>query len=646
MPLCVTIVPEVEEDLVVKETKAKMVDYKIQSIVLPSDEKHLQCRRLFYRGDHAILDRENNELRMGYAQRCDFVTYLNACSYRKWRYYAGVKGLKLHLDIQGKAELNFIGYSKDMLTVVRHDLGTLMVSADKRQEVVYEFLDNDEQMVGFEITALEKTTIYGGYYTVEVEESKINHVVLSLATTTCKKEAFIKKNVELLKSQILSKDDEMAQNFYVHVVDNGRTLTDKDINGKHVFLHRNINSGGSGGFSRGMMESLHQNPEPTNVLLMDDDVLILPESIRRTYNLLKLQKPEFKNHFISGAMLYYENPSFQHEDIGTVGMSGYEYYFKQLKGVLNQEILSDNLENERNYPYNQNSYAGWWYCCIPVKTIRDKGYSLPIFIRCDDMDYSLRCHAHIMTMNGICVWHMGFTTKYNAVFDRYQQIRNLMIAQSTDEVIPDVDVSVAVHHYFRVEMLQFNYNCAELIIRALEDYCKGPSLIMDNPGEKLTLSKFSMNDKMQPLADLPDGDKFNYQDAWIDEPRKFKDRVLMKLTWNGQRFTPKFLERPGVVPITFDANIQPQKITLRTKLIAVNPFNRTGIYRIKDKQRFHELMRRYKRAMRYYKANREELAEEYRSKAKEMTSEKFWVKYLHLKKAKNGGYELDPKYDK
>lgn len=624
----------------------KVVDYKIQSIVLPSDEKHLQCRRLFYRGDHAILDRENNELHMGYAQRCDFITYLNACSYRKWRHYTETSGLKLHLDIQGKAELNFIGYSKDMLTVVRHDLGTMMVSADKRQEVVYEFPDNDEQMVGFEITALEKTTIYGGYYTVEVDESKINHVVLSLATTTCKKEAFIKKNVELLKSQILSKDDDMAHNFYVHVVDNGRTLTDKDINGKHVYLHRNINSGGSGGFSRGMMESLHQDPEPTNVLLMDDDVLMLPESIRRTYNLLKLQKPEYKDYFISGAMLYYENPSFQHEDIGTVKTVGNNTYFRALKGQLNQEVLIDNLENENYYPWESNTYAAWWYCCIPTDTIKREGYSLPIFIRCDDMEYSLRCRAHFITMNGICVWHMGFTTKYNGVFDRYQQFRNWPIAQSTSNILQNMDIAPAIYHNFRIEMLQFNYGCAELIVDALEDYNKGPSYIMDNDGEKLTLGKFKLNDKMIPLSEIPESEDINFQDAWMDSQNKFSNRLILRLTWNGQRMTPKSMNREGVVPITFDSSMQPNKITLHSKLLAVNPYSRTGIYRIKDKQRFHELMRRYKKAMGYYKANKEELAEAYRAKAKEMTSEKFWVKYLHLVKSKNGGYELDPKYDK
>ena len=55
------------------------------------------------------------------------------------------------------------------------------------------------------------------------------------------------------------------------------------------------------------------------------------------------------------------------------------------------------------------------------------------------MEYALRCKARMITMNGICVWHMGFVTKYNGVFDRYQQLRNLPIAQSTSKILKGLD---------------------------------------------------------------------------------------------------------------------------------------------------------------------------------------------------------------
>ena len=84
------------------------------------------------------------------------------------------------------------------------------------------------------------------------------------------------------------------------------------------------------------------------------------------------------------------------------------------------------------------------------------------------------------------------------------------------------------------------------------------------------------------------------------------------------------------MPVSFDYGIQIQRIALHNKLIAVNPYNETGIYRIKDKKRFRELMRRYNKAMRDYKRRGDEVRKAYADDAKYMTSEKFWKKYLGL----------------
>lgn len=69
----------------------------------------------------------------------------------------------------------------------------------------------------------------------------------------------------------------------------------------------NDNVGGAGGFTRGMITAMEQNPKATNILLMDDDVAVSPESIKRTYNLLRILKPEHREDMISGAMLNYES---------------------------------------------------------------------------------------------------------------------------------------------------------------------------------------------------------------------------------------------------------------------------------------------------------------------------------------------------
>lgn len=606
--------------------------YKIQSLVFPTEEKHQQSRKLFYKGDHAILDIEQKILTMNRGQRCDFTTYINACSWQKWQKYTNATNVSITIDVDGEIELLFVGYTKDALTVNRQSFERKTIKTNGREKIVFTFPNNDCQMIGFEVTALNETTIYGGYYSVEIKKKDMQDVILSIATTTCKKEEFIKKNVSLISKELLADNDDLSERLYLHVVDNGRTLSKKDINGKHIFLHSNINSGGSGGFARGMMESLHQSPAVTHVLLMDDDVLVLPESIRRTFNLLRLLKPEYRDHFISGAMLYYEDPQRQHEDIGTIEYSGNNCRFVSLKGVLNHSKINDSLENERIMYRHKNAYAAWWYCCIPTKIIKREGLPLPIFIRCDDSEYSLRSKAKFITMNGICIWHMGFATKFNTTFDKYQQYRNMSIAQSASGIIPEANMLSVFYNSFRVEMLRFNYDAAELTIKSLEDYVKGPDFIMNNDGEEITLSKFKLNEKMAPLTDLLDEIDFNVQECFSDSRFKLIDRIILKLTWNGQRFTPKSWEREGVVPISFEWSIQPNKIVLRNKLLAVNPYTYTGAFRIKDKNRFKELMKRYRKVSKYYRKHKEEISAAYRVKFSEMTSEDFWCEYLGIPK--------------
>lgn len=607
------------------------MEYRIQSLVLPTEEKHRGCRKLFYRGSRGILDTKKQSLSLGYGQGCDFVTYLNACSWQKWQKYTKATKLTLHLEIEGEVELSFLGYDKEALTVNRIEFDVKKFEKKKRGEITYTFPENDEMMVGFEVSALSNCTIFGGYYTVEVKKSDLNDVVLSLATTTCKKEDFIKKNVELIKDEIIAADDEMAKNFYLHVVDNGRTLTEKDINGKHVFLHPNINAGGAGGFTRGMIESLSQKTKATHVLLMDDDVLVLPESIKRTYNMLRLMKPEYRETIISGAMLNYEKPNRQHEDIGTIGD---DCRFSPLKDALNHDALTNNLENERPYTQHKNSYSAWWYCCIPTALIEKKGLPLPLFIRCDDVEYGLRCNVPFITMNGFCVWHMGFVTKYNVTFNKYQTLRNLLIGQSTTGVIPAANFIGQIYDFFRSEIMQFNYDAVELIVRVLEDFMKGPKFIETADGEKITQENFKLNDKLVPLSELPGGNTFRPRESYIAPQLSFKNRVLMRLTWNGQRFFPKFLDTDEIVPISFDDSMQVQRIALKSRLIAVNPYNETGIYRIKNKKRFRELMRRYNRVMRDYRRRGKAVRKAYADEAKYMTSEKFWRKYLGIEDGK------------
>ena len=609
---------------------------KLQSIIFPTNPKHQTCRNLFYKGDQGILSDKDCSLKIAYAQFVDFATYFNACYWRKLRELTRVGGgVTLKIKFQGKIRVAYVGYTRQALNVDKRVFTKKDYTASKPTEITFTFPENSEQMLGFEVTALGDSTIYGGGYYAEVDDGKLQPVCLSIATTTCRKEEFIKKNVAAIQKEILEQKDEVAENIYLHVIDNGRTLSEADVAGKHTYLHPNPNTGGSGGFARGMLESLAQKPAATHVLLMDDDVLVLPESIRRTYTLLRLLKPKYRQHMVSGAMLYYEDPTHQHEDIGTVQVDETGWYFRPMKPQFDHEDIAENLDCAYGYPPVKNSYSAWWYCCLPVSVIKKQGLPLPLFIRCDDAEYGLRCRTGLIAMNGICIWHMGFVTKYNGAMDVYQQTRNLAIAKAVTNILPTYSMDDillrAVTTKVRKELLQFNYGGVELTLRALEDYLRGPEFLMQADGEAIVKENAKLNDQMLPLEEFEDECKVNKSDIYDDPGITWKDRWLARLTWNGQRFCPDFLcDDQKVVAISFDEAIQLHRIVLKNKLLAVNPYSLNGALRVKDRRRFRELYRRYKRDLRELRRHGEAVAKEYAAQREYLTSEEFWREYLGL----------------
>ena len=604
------------------------MEYRIQSIVFPTEEKHQQCSELFYRGDKGYFDRTRKELHLGPGQTCDFTTYFNACSYRKWRKYTSAGTLNLYLEIEGDVNICFVGFHMEQVSAIRHEYGYDNYLGKERRIIHFTFPDNDEMMNGFEISAIGNSVFYGGYYTVECEEDLLNEVKLSIATTTHRKEAFIKRNVERIKTTILNTDDEIGENLFLHVVDNGRTLTEEDINGKHIFLHPNNNTGGAGGYARGMMESLHQEPYITHVLLMDDDIEILPESIIRTYNMLRLMKPEYKEHFISGAMLCLEEPSRQHEDMGYVRADG-RFDSRKAKFVLDK--LEDCLENEKEYPKFSTQYSAWWYCCVPRNVIEKNGLPLPLFIRGDDVEYSQRCKAEFITMNAISVWHLGFASKFNSAMNIYQECRNVLIGKAVSGIMGDIDLYTFWKRTYRMAILQFGYDRAELALRAMEDYLKGPSFIMQDRGESIVKENSKLNEGMSPLSQYPNTRVKSAYDVYTELARKPLDTALFRLSYNGQApWWPSFLHKKGDALIGYDWDYQPQKIALKRQIMVVNLNDGTANLRQLDRERFKELHLRFVKIDSFYRTHHKMIEAQYRAEAKYLTSEEFWKKYLEI----------------
>ena len=598
----------------------------LQKILLPSDERLQIHWGLFYRAPRLSLSADCKRLYIPSGVSVDFATYLNGFSIQKWGLYSDLKNVTLNITAKGHFLLKAVGYHLNPVMPDRVEFSSTEYNFSEDRQIALSFPDDTkEQLFSFEIIPFSDCEISNGAFYADFEDSSVRGIRLCLATTTMKKEEFIKKNVRLLKEELLSETSEIRDNFFVHVVDNGRTLQKEEIEGFHVTLHPNKNVGGSGGFARGMIESMHQTPEATHVLLMDDDVLVLPESIRRTYTLLTVLKPEWQDAFISGAMLEFGAMNIFHEDIGTVNSNS---DCQSSRTRIDVCVLGEILHLNQEVGMFISPYSAWWFCCIPVPQIKKNGLPLPVFIRVDDSEYSLRCRPRFIMMNGISIWHLGFDGKYNVSMDFYQCIRNMLIAKATTGVMQNANTIRRLKRTFCKQLLEYYYNGAEILLLALEDYMKGPAFIEQDLGEKLLKEHSAFNEKLKPLSEF--NTEVRLEHVYDNPPLKKIQKLFYYLTINFQLFIPKFFLKKETAVIGFDWSHQSGTQYRRKTLLAVNPFDRTANLRVQDRKRCKKLVRRFLMDMLKYKLNHRKIEKQYASKKEWLTSEEFWKGYLEI----------------
>lgn len=622
-----------------------MTSMKFANILLETNPRSVAYPALYCRSDHPVIFNEaQGEWEMYGAGTFDFSTYFNSLSVRKLKQFTKAKSFTLHLELKGAAcevqQTMGDAFAHDPIEVEGVHRG---LSASRQWQSVDMPLTitDDMVIVGFIIKTEGSVDIRNSYYELEID-GDLNDVELVLSTTTFKKEAFIERNIGLVKEQIVESADPIAKHFHMYVMDNGRTLDAEKLTSDRITVIPNDNVGGAGGFTRGMITAMEQDPKATNILLMDDDVAVSPESIKRTYNLLRILKEEHREDMISGAMLNYEVGEDQWEDIGNMTPQG---TFAGCKPGMRLTLFEDLVYNEMFTPtkwQRNNMYAAWWYCCIPISVIEKNGLPLPVFVRCDDAEYGIRCKTGFITMNSLCVWHMSFFERYNAAVERYQTTRNTMIAQATCGMAPDADFMKELHNNIRLELKKFGYANAELCLDAFEDFLKGPEFIK-KPGQS-EKSFMVANRNKEQLVDFETLQSRADQDPELagfsiknvdrqlidgDKSRSLAERLEDLITDNNQRYIKK--DGAGYAVIPLQGWLYPAgAIRGKHKLVVLDWYNRKGTIRTKDVQRYQKIKKRYMRDLKYYKANINRLRKEYAAARAELTSVEYWKNYLKM----------------
>ncbi len=599
---------------------------KLQNLLFPKYET-IQHWWMFYRGERFSHNVKESAYCLSEDEHAEFFTYFNAFSLEKWKKYTSIRQAFLRLSAKGKFGIQLFGHYMRNNQIDKEILSENYFELEERETIIVSIpMDCKSQVISFQIFAYDELFIYEGCYTAQICMEDMNEVDISLVTVTYKKEDFITDNLRLLENEIIYSEEDISNHIFVRVIDNGRTLKEEEWNSDRIRIYHNPNTGGSGGYARGMMETLWDEKFPaTHALLMDDDVKLLPESLIRTYNLLRCLRPEYKDHFISGAMLYYERMNVQHEDVGYVAKDG---TYGPRKPVMEMHLAESVIRNEKIYEDQSNNYAGWWYCCIPRTKLDLNRLALPLFIRGDDVEFSIANKAKFITLNGICIWHMGFVTKFNMAMEFYQVHRNSLIIQAASNVTPEVDYKGRIIRIFLRELRRFNYTGCDLLLDALEDYLKGPEFIMSPTGEEIMARQSARAGKLKDLRQNFSEFDVDCNEIYIHgKELKGIRKFWYEKTYNGH-LLPTFMlnKKPGIIAYDwFDA---PEKQYLREAVLAVNPHEETGILRYRSRREFLRLMRRYRLLNRQYKKNENRVKKEYENIKQKILGAEFWKEYL------------------
>lgn len=611
-----------------------MSGFKLSNIVLHVDMHAADHPEIYYRviSGEAVYSESSSALRI--KGDVDFLTYVNACSVCKWRQYAQIDNLKLSLTLKGSGRVVLRGVPVDssepkILSYHSFDFEDI---SDFSVPVEVDKFD----LVGFSIISEGASTVdvFAGSFSTCVDASAVNDVRIALCTTTFKNEKYIIPNISLVKNGIAAEGAPFADNFHMFVVDNGRSLDVDALSDDVVTVLPNPNTGGSGGFARGMMAATEHPGEFTHVIVMDDDVSIMPESLIRTFNLLSLARGKYKDAFINGAMLSLEDPIRQFEDVSHVVDTA---VYARLKQDLDVSKLSDILLNERQDIEVSKAYGAWWYSCIPVEAILKNGLPVPFFIRCDDVEFGMRNNPVYMTMDGICVWHASFEGRFRASVDCYQYTRNFLAMIAMDDCAKESWAIMRAKRNVRMNLRDYDYAAAELTLDGLEDYLKGPEYLETLDGSALMMSNGKRNEKLVPVEELGDDllSRAGVSDEVLSGKQILPDDGRMALFMKYFRTLPydkhyvPFLlsEKPGYVVKHGSAVIEGSSMGHKT-VVFLDPTRTKGAVRHLDMDRFHAIRKRERQLMARYRKEGRVVRKAWKDARSYLTSREFWTDYL------------------
>ena len=590
-------------------------------------KKKVSTRTLYIRGRGAEFFKNGQEgVKLDAGAVVSLNTYLNSFSTGKWKKYTIVERLHAVLELEGHVKIALMHAEYRDKKISERLIAVKEFRTDGKEEIRLEFGELEDNGIFFlQIKALEDSRIYSGYYGTE-ELEPTQKVKLAVDICTFKREEYVKRNMNILKRDILENPDSPCyQKVWVHISDNASSLAGIVDSQPGITVDTNANLGGVGGFTRGIIETKKREKEEgfTHILIMDDDATISSAAVEVNYLLLSYLKKEFFGYTVGGKLMVLDAPFIQFEvgaqwNAGDIVPLKSEWDVRNYKDVLKSEIEDKKVE-----------YQGWWYCCIPLSEIEENNLPLPIFIHRDDIEYGMRTgKGRFIYMNQICIWHEAFAGKMPGMLD-YYDIRNHCITNAIhcpDYTAKDFKKFLSIWVWRNIAKYRYKY--VDYNIKAVEDFCKGIDWLLETDGGQLHRELMAMNYQAKPAEEFVGENGVTLKAVKKGEIGYYNPifpvRMFHKITANGYFFPAK--DHDAVVTAPYGSV---HTLYRRDRTVVVDHFGK-GVYLERDRQKLWECREKLQNALKLVDEKYDAAARSYRERYGELVSRAFWEKYLGI----------------
>ncbi|MGP4018487.1 glycosyltransferase [Saccharopolyspora sp. 5N708] len=458
----------------------------LQRVVFPRGEDPLDVRALYIDEPTALNSTatvvSRRRLLVPAHSKISLASYFNAFPASYWKRWTKVDEVVLRLKVKGAGRLDVYRSKSNGDSV--HLQGTPVDSAD------WTSLEFRVSLTPFEDGGWIWFDLFTNDVALEVDEAAwttdlpLPKQKVLIGTTT------IRPADCVLALQTLGEDPQVMDVVErVVVADQGpqkirdtegfdeaaRRIGDK----LHVIEQDNL--GGSGGFTRVMYEGVY-NSDAAQVMVIDDDIALEPDGVLRANAFARAASQPV---IVGGQMLNLQARSRLHT-MGEVVDLANGIWRAAPGAVTDHDFARKPLrKSTKLHQRIHSTYNGWWMCLFPREVIERTGLPLPLFIKHDDSEYSLRAGGHgfpTVTLPGAAIWHMPWTDKNDATdWTAYFHTRNRLILaalHSPEEVKTSIvkqGLKLTLRH-----LLSMEYSTVAVQQKALEDFMAGPEGLFDS----------------------------------------------------------------------------------------------------------------------------------------------------------------------